>query len=247
MAHPADSGDLYFVADGAADMPSRAPWRNMSATSRVGDCERSRDGEDAAMLSFVGLTACSVVGIREAEEPKFRVVSQMGDVQIREYAARIAAETTVAGDEYAARGTGFRKLAGYIFGANNGGQSIAMTAPVTQSKQSIAMTAPVVQARDASGWTIRFIMPSSYTMQTLPLPDDANVRLVPLPAETYAVLRFSGSTTPEAIDAQRRKLLAALANGAWRPEGEPVAWFYDPPWTLPFLRRNEVAVPVTPR
>lgn len=201
-----------------------------------------------AIFSFLGVTACSVVGIRAEEEPKYRVIDHVGTVEIREYAPRIAAETAASGDEYAARSEGFRRVAAYIFGGNHARQSIAMTAPVAVGKQNIAMTAPVAQQRDAAGaWVIRFIMPSSYTMETLPAPDDARVKLVPLQVETFAVLRFTGSIAPEAIATQRAALLAALAASAWSTEGEPVVWFYDPPWTLPFLRRNEVAVPIIHR
>ena len=198
-----------------------------------------------AAFSAIGLTACSLVGIRGEAEPKYRVVAQVGVVEIREYGPRIAAETTVLGDEYAARSAGFRRIAGYIFGGNRTKQSIAMTAPVAFS-QKIDMTAPVAQQRDASGaWVVRFFMPADLTMETLPRPNDSSVRLVTIPSETVAVLRFSGATTPSAVAEHKAVLLKGLADGPWKPQGEPVAWFYDPPWTLPFLRRNEVAVVVT--
>jgi SOUL heme-binding protein len=90
-------------------------------------------------------------------------------------------------------------------------------------------------------------MPASYTMETLPEPLDPAVRLVAAPGETTAVLRFSGSTAPEAVAAKQGDLLRALQGSAWRPDGAVVAWFYDPPWTLPPFRRNEVAVPVVRR
>ena len=200
-----------------------------------------------AALSLVGLTACSVVGIRAEDGPKYRVVGQVGPVEIREYGPRVAAETTIAGEEYDARSVGFRRLAGYIFGDNTTKQSIAMTAPVAVS-QTIAMTAPVAQARDVSGaWVIRFFMPDSLTMQTLPEPHDKQVRLMQVPAETFAVLRFSGSTGTQAVEEHKALLLAALSGSGWASQGAPVAWFYDPPWTLPFLRRNEVAVTVNKR
>ena len=123
-----------------------------------------------------------------------------------------------------------------------------MTAPVAQAREAIAMTAPVVQARDASGqWVIRFFMPENYTMETLPKPLDPAVRLVPVPAQVTAVLRFSGSTAPARVEAKEKELLRLLQDSAWQPSGAVVAWFYDPPWTLPPFRRNEVAVPVARR
>ena len=200
-----------------------------------------------AALSSLMLAGCSVVGIRDGtEEPKFELVDHVGDVEIRRYGPRIAAETTIEADEDAARNAGFRRLAGYIFGGNVAKASIAMTAPVAQSSENIAMTAPVSQARDATGrWTIRFFMPASATMATLPTPVDPEVRLVAVLPETIAVLRFSGARDPVTVQARRDDLIKGLSGTRWQPQGVPSAWFYDPPWTIPFLRRNEVAVPVS--
>ncbi|MBV8612248.1 MAG: heme-binding protein [Acetobacteraceae bacterium] len=200
------------------------------------------------LLAGASLAACSVIGVRGAEEPRYQVVERVGAVEVRQYGPRIAAETAVPGGEMDARYAGFRRLADYIFGDNRSRAEIAMTAPVAQQKQTIAMTAPVAQARDAAGqWVIRFFMPAKYTMETLPQPLNPAVRLVAVPGETVAVLRFSGSTAPEAVATRQDALLRALADSTWRPEGTPVAWFYDPPWTLPPFRRNEVAVPVARR
>jgi hypothetical protein len=87
-------------------------------------------------------------------------------------------------------------------------------------------------------------MPAKYTIATLPKPNDPSVKLVQVPGEIMAVLRFTGLHGPDAIAAQRTQLMAALKGGHWQITGTPVVWFYDPPWTLPFLRRNEVAVAV---
>ncbi len=201
-----------------------------------------------ALLSSVALGACSVIGIRDGtEEPHYDVIAQTGPLEIRRYAPRIAAETTVPGEQSAALSTGFRRIAGYIFGGNTTHASIAMTAPVAQSSsETIAMTAPVAQSPAADGaWTIRFFMPAKYTMETLPTPTDQQVRLVPVPSETLAVLRFTGSTGAEAVATRQVELSQALAATEWHAAGPAFAWFYDPPWTLPFLRRNEVAVAVT--
>ncbi len=219
-------------------MAPRARGRGMPATLGL------------LLLSGMALAACSTVGVRQAEEPPFTVAARIGAVEVRQYGQRIAAETVVQGDEEASRSTGFRRLAGYIFGANHGGVKIAMTAPVAQEAAGapIAMTAPVAQTRDADGnWRIRFFMPASYTMATLPRPDDPAVSLVPVPPETLAVLRFSGTPSAASVAARTGELVAALEGSAWRPAGAPLAWFYDPPWTLPPLRRNEVAIPVSPK
>ena len=194
----------------------------------------------------------ATVGIRSGtEEPRYEVEEQPHGLEIRRYVPRIAAQTTVTADEDAARSAGFRRLAGYIFGGNAGKSQIAMTAPVAQqsgagaTSEQIAMTAPVSQAPGADGsWVIRFYMPSRWSLDTLPAPKDSAVELVEVPGETYAVLSFSGDRGPAAVAARTADLLDALGRTAWAPDGEPVSWFYDPPWTLSFLRRNEVSVRV---
>ena len=202
-----------------------------------------------SLLSGLALGACSVVGIRSGtEEPRYTVLQAQGPLEIRAYQPRLAAETDVAGDEYAARGDGFRRLARYIFGGNSSAASIAMTAPVAQAGggQTIAITAPVGQDQPAPGvWRIRFFMPADYTAATLPRPNDTAIKIVTVPAEIYSVYRYTGSIDSAATAAASRELLQRLQGSGWAPDGAPVAWFYDPPWTLPFLRRNEAAVRVS--
>ena len=196
----------------------------------------------ASILGSILVGACSVIGVRSGtEEPRFTVTDRPGSIEVRRYGPRVAAETTVDANEVPARSEGFSRLAGYIFGRNAGSSRIAMTAPVAQG-QTLAMTAPVAQAPVAAGSTIRFFLPSSVTLATAPRPLDERVKVVEVPAETVAVLRFSGSTGPEAVAAQKAALLSGLAGTRWTPIGTPFAWFYDPPWTLPPLRRNEVVV-----
>ena len=89
------------------------------------------------------------------------------------------------------------------------------------------------------------VMPAKFTAQTLPVPNDPQVRIVQLPAETYAVVRYTGSRAPDAVARQASRLRQAAPAAGWRLVGEPVSWFYDPPWTVPFVRRNEVAIAVT--
>ena len=195
-------------------------------------------------------SALSIGGIRVGtEEPHYLSTRLTDGVEVRKYGPRIAAETTVSADEDRARNIGFRRLAKYIFGANHRDQTISMTAPVAQQpdrqRDEIAMTAPVAQSRTADDrWTIRFFMPSKWTMETLPPPDDDNVALVSVPEETVAVLRFSGDRGPIAVAARTAELLDMLRSAGIEPIGKPTAWFYDPPWTLPFRRRNEIAIPV---
>jgi hypothetical protein len=200
------------------------------------------------LVSQIAESALSIAGIRVGtEEPHYLRRPLTDDVEVRQYGPRIAAEITVDGDEDRARNVGFRRLASYIFGANHRDETISMTAPVAQQAggDEIAMTAPVAQSRNAGGqWMIRFFMPSKWTMETLPKPDDDDVRLVTVPGETVAVFRFSGNRGPKAVAERTEQLRKTLRDNAIEPIGESVAWFYDPPWTLPFRRRNEVAIPV---
>ncbi|TDK84817.1 SOUL family heme-binding protein [Mycolicibacterium mucogenicum] len=193
----------------------------------------------------------ATVGIRSGvEEPPYVAEQLAGGVQIRRYGRRIAAQTAVDGDEEAARSAGFRRLAGYIFGANHRGDRIAMTAPVgqqqhTEAGRKIAMTAPVgQQGSQERGWIIRFYMPAGSTLETLPIPDDEHVELVEVPAETVAVLRFSGDRGADSIARHTDQLRDTLRDYGFATAGDPSAWFYDPPWTLPCRRRNEIAIPI---
>jgi hypothetical protein len=199
-----------------------------------------------ALLPSLLLGACSVVGIRDTPEPASAVIGHVGKVEIRRYAPTAAAETTVPGSELQARSIGFQRLFAYITGRNAGHGAIAMIAPVAQTpSESIAMTAPVAQTETPTGaWTVRFFLPPGMTPTTAPRPLDPRVVIVPVPPRIMAVLRFSGQATPASVAAEGRRLDAMLAGGPWRMSGPLVAWFYDPPWTLPPLRRNEVARPV---
>jgi hypothetical protein len=191
-----------------------------------------------------------VIGVRHGtEEPTYTAEQVTSRVEIRHYGPRIAAETTVTADEVAARSDGFRRLAGYIFGGNQVREKIAMTAPVAQHGavrgQKIPMTAPVSESATGEGeWLIRFFMPAGKSLDSLPLPNDQAVQLVAVPAETVAVRRFSGSTSAQAVARETARLRRTLNETGFEPIGEPAAWFYDPPWTLPLLRRNEIAIQV---
>lgn len=201
----------------------------------------------AVVLTLEGIV--QTVGLRVGvEQPAYRTLAREGRLELREYAQRVVAETVVSGDAEAARNAGFRRVAGYIFGGNHRREQVAMTAPVTQARgEAIAMTAPVVQslAAAAGEWRIQFVMPTKYRRaEDLPRPDDPSVKIVEEPAARYAVRRFSGSRSPPAVAGQTSALLRDVAAKGWKPTGAPVAWFYDPPWTIPFARRNEVAVQV---
>jgi DNA gyrase inhibitor GyrI len=182
------------------------------------------------------------------EQPPFRAVLQDGAFEIRAYPALVVAEVTVDGDQKQAANKGFRLLARYIFGGNRRKQSIAMTAPVAQepSGEKIAMTAPVTQTRAAAEWVVRFTMPSGYSLETLPRPDDSRVRLRVTPPARVAVIRFSGLASPGDVAAKTQTLSAWMRRRQLRTAGAVSLAQYDPPWTPWFMRRNEVMIPVEP-
>jgi hypothetical protein len=152
----------------------------------------------------------------------------------------IAAEANVEGERKEAIAAGFRLIAAYIFGANEPNAKIAMTAPVQQQKQTIAMTAPVTQQASGGAWTVRFIMPKSWTMETLPKPSDPRISLMPLPLRRFVAITFSGTASNDAIERRTDELRRYAAEHKLATVGEPLLAFYNPPWTLPLFRRNEV-------
>lgn len=180
------------------------------------------------------------------EEPAFSVRMKEGSFEVRDYPSLVTAEVVVSGDQKQAANAGFRILAAYIFGGNVRRESIAMTAPVTlfPASDGIAKAAPLVEALGARVWRVRFNMPRRYAIATLPRPKDASIRLRIAPAARVAVIRFSGLAQPEEVKARAVELNAWMAAHQLRAVGAPSLAQYDPPWTLWFLRRNEVMIPV---
>lgn len=171
----------------------------------------------------------SVFGVRPYEQPSYTVVETLPrGAEVRRYAPRVAAEASVTGED--ASGEAFNALFRYISGA-----------------EKIAMTAPVATEAVADGVRMQFFLPARYTAENAPKPADARIRIVSLPEEPLAVVRFSGRATAERVEQQTALLLQALQDAQWRAAGTPVLLGYDPPFTLPFLRRNEVGVRVAPR
>ena len=180
-------------------------------------------------------------------EPPFTVTLAQGGCEVRDYPAMVVADVLVTGDRRAAASKGFRLLAGYIFGGNTSKRSIAMTAPVIQARkasETIAMTAPVIQTGSNGAWVIRFIMPSGSVIATLPTPNNSAIKLHDLPAQRQAVIRFSGLAKQSDVDENTRKLVQFMTAQRLEPAGSPALAQYDPPWTLWFMRRNEVMIPV---
>jgi hypothetical protein len=192
------------------------------------------------LMTFVE-AGLGVVGVRSLyEQPHYSVVERLpGGVEVRDYPPRVAAETDDARDGADA----FRRLFNYITGSNQTGARIEMTAPVSQrGGQLIAMTVPVQSAM--TGGVMRFFLPREVVAGGVPAPTDPKVRIVTVPAERLAVRRFTGGIDRASVEAQDRMLLQALAAAGRQPIGSPFLLTYDAPFTIPFLRRNEVAVPI---
>jgi DNA gyrase inhibitor GyrI len=198
-------------------------------------------------IAGVTLLAAALWGpiVSNVEQPKYEIVETSGNIEIRDYAPMIVAEVDVTGGRRDAIGKGFRIIADYIFGNNTTAQKLPMTAAVTQQdSEKIAMTAPVTQQGDGNTWRVRFIMPSSYTMETLPKPDNPAVELKEIGAKRYAVIRFSGMAGEDSLKRYTEELNAFISAKNLTPLSAPTYAFYNPPWTLPFLRRNEVMVEI---
>jgi len=181
------------------------------------------------------------------EEPKFESVLREGEFELRQYPALVVAEVSVSGERNEAANAGFRLLAGYIFGGNTRRERLPMTVPVVQSRptsESMPMTAPVIQIADKGMWTVQFVMPATKTIDTLPVPDDQRVRLRVLPANRVAVVRFSGLAGPDDVVKQTAVLREFIARRELKVAGSVALARYNPPWTLWFMRRNEVMIPV---
>jgi hypothetical protein len=198
----------------------------------------------SAAATAAGGRAMGETRYRGYEGPAYAVEVQDGAFELRRYAPQIVAEVTVRGDRRTALSRGFRVLAGYIFGGNDGAAKVAMTSPVAQEPAQIAMTAPVAQEQAGDAWVIRFTMPSDFTLATLPRPRDPAIRLVELPGDRQAVLRFSGLAGASTWTAREADLAAWVAARGLTPAGAVRHYWYDDPFTLPWRRRNEVAQPV---
>ena len=180
------------------------------------------------------------------EEASYQVVKTEGPFELRDYALYIVAETLVAGNFEKAGSSAFRRLFGYISGDNRSQTKIAMTAPVSQkSSEKIAMTAPVGQKKSGDRWVVSFMMPASYSMETLPVPKDLQVTLRKVPARRVATVRYSGFWTEKNYRRHRVKLDIWIKKEGLNVVGEANWARYNSPFSLWFFRRNEILIPVS--
>ena len=184
--------------------------------------------------------------VSDVEQAKYTVSQSHGAIEIRTYEPMIVAEVEVSGEREEAISQGFRMIADYIFGNNIASGKVAMTAPVTQQpSEKIAMTAPVTQQLSGKGeWRVRFVMPSEYTIEKLPKPNNEAVKLIEIPAKRYAAIRFSGVPSQQRLKQEQGTLDTFIAEQGLKAVAAHTYAFFNPPWTLPFFRRNEVMVEI---
>lgn len=165
------------------------------------------------------------------EVPNYAVEQTDGPFEIRQYEPHLVAEVAADGSRRQAASRGFRTLANFIFGGNS-------------AEESIAMTAPVSQIPGQNGWLVRFAMPGQYDMDALPTPTNADVRIVEVPGDRQAIVQFSGRWSGAKLREKEQALRAWVAEQGLQPAGSVRYYFYDDPFTLPWNRRNEVAIAV---
>jgi hypothetical protein len=184
------------------------------------------------------------------EQPKYTVLEKQGEFEIRQYESYLVAETLVDGEFAEAGNEGFRRLFDYITGYNQPRTAISMTAPVSQQAdkgQEIAMTAPVNQTAEADGYWVSFVVPSQFDMDTVPQPLDKRVRVREVPGQIVAALRYSGFWGEEKYQRKEASLRHFIDERGMDTAGEPQFARYNPPYLPPFLRRNEIIVPLAQR
>lgn len=198
------------------------------------------------LSSAILLGGCSVFGSAAAPEPEYVQVQASGGFEVRDYPQLVLVKTTMNGEEDPA----FMRLFRYISGDNSGKREIAMTAPVleAQTGAEIAMTAPVLQNDGANGQSeMAFILTSDFTPETAPLPEDPQVSLATVPARRVAVISFSGRVNDDMVADNEAKLQKWIADNGLQATGPAELAQYNPPWTIPAMRRNEILIPIDGR
>ena len=200
------------------------------------------------LILFSTFSFIAPMNVMAAEEPKYELIEKSGEFELRQYQPMLIAEVLVDGDMDQASGKGFRLIADYIFGNNitetGSSKKIKMTAPVTIEPRSeeISMTIPVSLKNISGRWQVSFVMPSKYTLDTIPLPNNKQIILRKVPARKVAVLEFSGFANEKNTANRTQELLKWMDKNNLISTGSIELSRYDPPWTLPFLRRNEIIV-----
>ena len=203
-----------------------------------------------ALVLILLQTGCSLMGIRSTEEPDYSLLQQEDRFEVRDYETLVVAETLVDANFEDAGGIAFKRLFGYISGDNEAASSISMTAPVMaldenrSSEEEISMTAPVTGQQTQLGWRFAFVLPTSYTLDTAPVPSNTSVKLKQIPARKVAAVRYTGTWNETAYEENLEFLQHWMERNRLEAASLPRVAAYDPPWTLPFLRRNEILIDI---
>jgi hypothetical protein len=178
------------------------------------------------------------------EEPKYSVLKEYENFEIRNYASYLVAEVDIEGSYNKSGNEAFRILAGYIFGDNQSSTKMNMTAPVEseaiQSSEKMNMTAPVFSNKNFNGYTYRFVMESKYTQETLPVPNNSKIRITEIKDRVMAVISFSGRWSQKNFEKHEQILVNDLKNEGIGVASEAIYARYNAPFTPWFLRRNEI-------
>lgn len=189
---------------------------------------------------------------KHLERPSYSVLERQRGYEVRMYEPYIVAETEVSGDYERASSSGFGILAEYIFGSNVTEEKMAMTAPVAMEKRQaprkISMTAPVIMQRTeekkTESYAMSFMMPSKYTLDTLPEPNNSAIHLRRVPERKVAAIRFSLIAHKDRIEKKSAALKEALRRNGIATISEPEIARYNAPFSNPLLRRNEILIEI---
>jgi len=195
---------------------------------------------------LAALFILGAVNVMAVEEASYQVVKKDGPFEIRDYAPHLLAETFVEGEVDEVGSKAFRRLFSYISGENRSRAKIAMTAPVTQEAEGekIAMTAPVSQQPSEGRWSVSFTMPASYSLETLPIPNDPQIIIREVAARRMAAIRYSGFWSKKGYNQHKLELEGWLRQEGLSPAGDAIWARYDPPFKPWFMRRNEILIPL---
>ncbi|MAX29183.1 MAG: heme-binding protein [Thiotrichales bacterium] len=189
---------------------------------------------------LVGALATGPI-MSNVETPSYKVIQSKGKIEIREFDPMVIAEVQVVGRRKDAISSGFKLLADYIFGNNISQENIDTTATIQRpASEKIAMTAPVQQQLANNSWLVSFVMPSEYNLEDLPKPKNIEVKLKNVPVKRFVTIQFSGTSSDENLAKHKKLLVEFIKTNSISVTGTSKYAFYNPPWTLPLMRRNEV-------
>jgi len=202
------------------------------------------------LVFFIAYMVFNYFIIKDVKNPEYTILEKYNNIEVRHYPPLLVAEVTATGTRAAAAKKGFKQLAAFIFGDNENQQKksekIQMTAPVLQQPSTkISMTAPVLQSEATNGqWTIKFVMPKTFTMKNLPRPNNTNITIREIPAKKVIAIRFSGTSHQTNLNRHEDELMQYINTHHIHVVGKIEYAFYNPPWTLPMQRRNEILIDI---